>query len=69
MCVLALTMIGQGLNYPAVAHSSVTASVNHPLQLGAQSDKLTDAPVNFTQMSARNAVGLRARLFGLGAHR
>lgn len=60
MCVLALTMIGQGLNHAAVAHSSVTASIHHPLQLGAQSDKLADASVNFTQMSARNAVVLHA---------
>lgn len=69
MCVLTSTMIGQGLNYPAVANFSVTASVHHPLQLGAQCDKLADTPVNFPQMSARDAVGLRARLFGVGAHR
>jgi hypothetical protein len=38
----------------------MTASVHDPLQFGAESDKLIDAPVNFVQVSARDAVGFRA---------
>jgi hypothetical protein len=53
-------VICQRLNHPAIADATVSAGVHHPLQLTAESDKAADTPVNFAQVSARDAVGFRA---------
>ncbi len=60
MRMFVVIVVCQGLDHSAIADTTVTASVHHPLQLGAESDKLADAPVNFAQVSARDAVGFRA---------
>ena len=67
--VFAVIVISQCLDHAAIANAAMTASVHHPLQLGAQGRKLADASINFDQMSPRKAVGLCARLIRLGAHR
>ena len=60
MGVFAVIVVCQCLYDAAITHATVTASVHHPLQLCAESDKLAGAPVNFDNVSASDAVGLRA---------
>ncbi len=59
MGVFAVIVVCQCLYDAAITYATVTASVDHPLQLCAESDKMADAPVNFDHVSASDAVGLR----------
>ena len=68
MRMFAMIVVGQGLDNATLGHTSMAASVHHPLQLDAKRREPTYAAVNFAQVVAGDAVGLRAWLVGLCAH-
>ncbi len=69
MRVLTLVVICQRLDYAAIAYAAMTAFIHHSLQLCAESNQLADAPVNFSHVTAGDAIGFRTWLFRPRAHR